>query len=99
MLHVLGAAMKKHGIARSRIAGRFAAVLLATTCLTPLLTGVAAPAWAQDGKGGNGFGTQGGAGGTGFGGTNGGGGGQDAGGGGGGAGGGTGGQGGSGSGP
>jgi outer membrane autotransporter protein len=63
--------MKKHGITRSRIAGRWAAVLLMTTCLTPLLTGVAAPAWAQDGNGGDAFGNSGGAGGTGFGGANG----------------------------
>jgi autotransporter-associated beta strand protein len=45
--------MKKHGIARSRIACRFAAILLATTCLTPLLlAAVAAPALADGGNGG-----------------------------------------------
>jgi hypothetical protein len=39
--------MEKHRIVRSKTAGRLAAVLLATSCLTPiLLTGGAAPAWA-----------------------------------------------------
>src|SRR5258708_35282661 len=67
MLRVLGAAMKKHGIARSRIAGRLGAVLLATTCLTPLVVaGIAVPASANDGDGGGYNGTSGGPGGTGF---------------------------------
>jgi outer membrane autotransporter protein len=42
----------KHKIDRSRIAGRLAAALLATTCLTPFLIGVAAPALADGGAGG-----------------------------------------------
>ena len=38
---------------RSRMAGRLAAVLLMTTCLTPLVMGAAVPALADGGAGGN----------------------------------------------
>jgi autotransporter-associated beta strand protein len=51
MPRVLGATMK-HRIDRSKKAGRLAATLLATSCLTPFLIGVAAPAWADGGTGG-----------------------------------------------
>src|SRR5262245_37552875 len=63
----LGAPLGKHVIVRPRIVDRVAAVLLATTCLTPLLVVVAPPARADGGNGGD---TQnsgvGGTGGTGF---------------------------------
>src|SRR5262249_53111513 len=63
----LGAAVNTHRIARPRIAGRLAAVLLATTCLTPVVVTVAAvPAHADGGAGGQGFSGTPGAGGPGF---------------------------------
>jgi autotransporter-associated beta strand protein len=43
----------KHRFDRSPIAGRLAAVLLMTTCLTPLVMGAAVPALADGGAGGN----------------------------------------------
>jgi hypothetical protein len=39
-------------VRRSPIAGRLAAVLLLTTCLTPLVIGAATPALADGGAGG-----------------------------------------------
>jgi autotransporter-associated beta strand protein len=60
--------MSKHGFAYPRIAGRVAALLLATTALTPLMGGIATPALADGGSGGssNAGAVTGGAGGTGF---------------------------------
>jgi autotransporter-associated beta strand protein len=49
-----------HGLGRSTVAGRLAALLLTSTCLA----GVAAPAWADGGSGGFGFNSSGGSGGA-----------------------------------
>jgi len=55
------------GEKKTSTAGRLATVLLVTTCLTPLVVaGIAVPASANDGAGGNYNGTSGGPGGTGF---------------------------------